>query len=110
MNWILKKTLQGVVACAVLTLLIAAPASGQSDSVLRGVITSAEDGRTLPGANVVLRGRESDIRKATSSGQDGYYELRGIPPASYILRVSFIGFETYRDTLRLDGQERAYSV
>ena len=110
MNWTLKETLQGVVACAVLTLLIAAPASGQSDSVLRGVITSAEDGRTLPGANVVLRGRESDIRKATSSGQDGYYELRGIPPASYILRVSFIGFETYRDTLRLDGQERAYSV
>ncbi len=110
MNWTLGVKRSTVAVCLLFAFLGSTPAVGQSDAVVRGLVTSAEDGQTLSGANIVLRGIESEFRSATSSDDDGYYEIRGIPPARYALSVSFVGFETYRDTLRLEEGERTNNV
>lgn len=86
------------------------PIYGQSNTVLRGLVTSTADGNTLQGANVVLTHLDSTVRKATATDVDGYYEIRGFPPARYALTVSFVGFRTYRDTLSFSDAPHTHNV
>lgn len=81
-------------------------ASAQTSSTLRVLVTAADDGGLLQGANVVLRAVEGDAMHAGATNVDGYLELTGITPGRYQLSVSFIGFETHRDTLTLQDEER----
>ncbi len=74
-----------------LTLLVtlwAAPATAQTTGKLAGRVVDAQSGESLPGANVIVvgtfRGASTDI--------DGYYTINNIPPGSYTVEVSFIGY------------------
>lgn len=88
-----------------LWILLAPSAIAQSDGKIRGIISSNSDGSPLPNANVILAtGVDSSFRAATTN-VDGYYEIEGIPAGRYYLRVSYVGFNTYRDTIEL-GTER----
>ena len=88
-----------------LWILLAPSAIAQSDGKIRGIISSNSDGSPLPNANVILAtGVDSSFRAATTN-VDGYYEIEGIPAGRYYLRVSYVGFNTYRDTIEL-GAER----
>ena len=78
------------------------PAAGQDGGTLRGIVTSAEDGRALRGANVVLRTLDGRRVGATATDLDGYYELESVPPAQYQFRVSFVGFAPHRDTVEVE--------
>ena len=78
--------LPGVASGAVLALLVASVAFGQSGKIAGRVTDDA--GGPIPGANVVLVG---DVRGAATDA-DGYYVILNISPGSYALRGSFIGF------------------
>ncbi len=78
--------LPGAVSGAVLALLAASVAFGQSGKIAGRVTDDA--GAPIPGANVVLVG---DVRGAATDA-DGYYVILNISPGSYALRGSFIGF------------------
>ena len=78
--------LPGAVSGAVLALLVASAAFGQSGKIAGRVTDDA--GAPIPGANVVLVG---DVRGAATDA-DGYYVILNISPGSYALRGSFIGF------------------
>jgi hypothetical protein len=95
-----------------LTVGLNAPAVAQpTDATLRIVVTSAEDGRPLEGANVIVRSaRDSTTVRAGATNRDGYLELRRIVPGRYRLTVSFLGFQTHRDTLMLQAGRRIERV
>ncbi len=57
---------------------------------IRGVISEENTGRGLQGTNVVMLG----TRFGASSGSGGEYEILNVPPGSYTLEVSFVGFAT----------------
>ena len=78
--------LPGAASGAVLALLVASAAFGQSGKIAGRVTDDA--GGPIPGANVVLVG---DVRGAATDA-DGYYVILNISPGSYALRGSFIGF------------------
>ena len=78
--------LPGAASGAVLALLAASVAFGQSGKIAGRVTDDA--GAPIPGANVVLVG---DVRGAATDA-DGYYVILNISPGSYALRGSFIGF------------------
>lgn len=80
------------------------PAAAQTDGVLRGIITSASDGRPLPDANVVLRTGTDSLFRAATTDRDGYYAIKDIPPGRYRLTASYVGFRTFRDTLKIEGE------
>ena len=80
--------------------------AAQPKATVRVVATSSEDGRTLPGANVVLTSLVGENRYAGATDVDGYHQISGIVPGRYALAVSFVGFKTYRDTLALTAEER----
>ena len=65
---------------------------------LRGFIIDQSNGATLDGANIVLID-EGEILRGTVSNADGFYQLTGIQPGEYALRISFVGFVTHQDTL-----------
>src|SRR5690606_16465492 len=53
-----------------------------------GTVTSSEDGATLPGVNVVIKGTSL----GTTTDIDGKYTIQA-PDANSILIFSFIGYE-----------------
>ena len=75
------------------------------NAVVRGFVTDTANGEALQGVNVVLENAGGDLRGAATNG-DGIYGITRIPPGRYQLRASFIGFQTYVDTLDLAADER----
>jgi outer membrane receptor protein involved in Fe transport len=55
---------------------------------ISGQITDSETGETLPGVNVFLEG--TSLGAATDV--DGFYYILNIPPATYNLQVSYVGY------------------
>lgn len=64
---------------------------------LQGTIADAETGETLPFANVVLENKGNQIAGGTADF-DGKYSLRPIPPGTYDLLISYVGYTTQRIT------------
>lgn len=79
-------------ACCVFALtLVALPeAAYAQDGRLAGVITDADTGDPIPGATVLLEG--TTFGAATDA--DGNYSVIGIDPATYDVRVSYVGYTT----------------
>jgi hypothetical protein len=89
---------------AVLLVLLATTgaardASGQLATV-RGRVVEAETGAALPGATVRLSD-SNGTERGVSAGRDGRFELRRLPPGTYVLGVSFVGYEPRLDTLQV---------
>ena len=84
----------------------AAEAQAQAPSrraALSGFVTDASDGQPLAGATAVLRALDAADGDAPAYGvaanADGIYLMSGVEPGSYALTISFIGYESFRDTL-----------
>ena len=94
---------------ALLLLAVAAATSlapvalGQSVT-LRGFVTDASNGQALPGANVTLRDDAGELRGGITDA-DGFYQIGGLPRGRHAVRISFVGFIPYIDTLQA-GEER----
>lgn len=82
--------------CAVLFFLLLIPASAQA-ATISGFVTDRDSGEYLLAANVFLSGTSL----GALSNDNGFYAITGIPEGSYELVVSYIGYETFRDTLSL---------
>ena len=59
---------------------------------IAGVVTDKETGEPLPGVNVFLEG--SSLGAATN--QKGYYVILNVPPGTYTLKASMIGYADVR--------------
>ncbi|MDG5767867.1 TonB-dependent receptor [Balneolales bacterium ANBcel1] len=64
--------------------------SEEGRGIIYGTIRDANDGMTLPFANVLVEGTNF----GTSANEDGEYELRNIPPGRYNLRFSYVGYQS----------------
>jgi iron complex outermembrane receptor protein len=97
-------------ACLIVILGLQ-PILAQSAQV-QGVISDAQSGEPLPGANVLLTapGATTPITGA-STDFSGHYAISGIPPGSYDLVVRFIGYQENRTEIALgDGEEAAFDI
>jgi len=66
---------------------------------IQGTVTDS-DNNPLPGANVILTGQQI----GTSTDVDGEYTLRA-PAGTYTLQVSFLGFQTNRQSITVQAGE-----
>lgn len=62
-----------------------------------GTVVDATTGETLPGANIQLRPGAT----GTAADRHGRFSLNRVPPGRYLLLVSFIGYESFRDSVIL---------
>ena len=65
---------------------------------IKGKVTDA-NGIPLVGASVIIDG----TFKGVNTGVDGYYLFTGLKEGNYLVRFSFIGYETIERDLILDG-------
>lgn len=87
-------------ACSILLLLFAwSVGFGQDGTVtLTGTVTDEKTGKPLPFANVFIN--NSTI--GTNADGNGNYKLANLPIGNLEMGVSFLGFETIRQTLRFE--------
>ncbi|NGP75453.1 TonB-dependent receptor [Balneolaceae bacterium YR4-1] len=109
MNLLLKN----ISIVVLLSLLLLGIYSGkvyaqQQTTLLRAVVNAAEDGNPLPGANVVLIDEETEeVRYYCVTDSDGLCEIRNIRPGTnYLLRVTFVGYKAYRESVSFEAGER----
>lgn len=86
---------------AVLILMgLALPTTAQpADAVLEGRVVDAQTGASILGVNVAVESAEATT--GTSTDADGRYRLTGLPPGSYQLEASAIGYDAYRAPVRV---------
>ena len=85
-------------------ILLAFCYSGQalaSSGKISGVVTDAESGEPLPGANIVIQGvwRNGQIiplqhLQGAATDMDGYYFIINIQPEVYAIKASMMGYES----------------
>jgi outer membrane receptor protein involved in Fe transport len=81
----LKKILVLSFVFLLLPLLVLASTTGK----ISGVAKDKTSGEPLPGVNVVLEG----TTLGASTDMDGYFVILQIPPGSYDVRVSYVGYK-----------------
>jgi hypothetical protein len=72
--------------------------SQNASATLSGRVMDAANGETLPGANVMLL----PIQRGAATDRNGRFFISNLSPGKYQLHVSFMGYDTYRDSLMLD--------
>lgn len=69
---------------------------------IEGVVKDAQTGEPLPGANVFIVGTSL----GAASYSNGKFLIPKVPPGSYSLRVTYIGYETMEVALRVSAGEK----
>jgi TonB-linked SusC/RagA family outer membrane protein len=69
--------------------------------VIEGQVTDAQTGETVPGANVFL----IELDRGDVSDANGNYSIQNVPSGTYTLTASFVGFETFRQTVQISTDQ-----
>lgn len=78
-------------------LLPLATIAQQTSLTLSGQIKDEKDKSTLPYVNVLLKKtRDSTLVQGTITNEEGRFTFSGIKSGTYILEVSYIGYQTFR--------------
>ncbi len=62
---------------------------GASSGKIAGYVTDAETGDPIPGANIIIDGTSMGV----ATDIQGYYSLLNVPPGTYSVKVSVIGYQ-----------------
>ena len=74
---------------ALVPILLSVAAWGQTEKIITGKVTSADDGTGLPGVNVVVQG----TTKGSTTDVNGDYSIQ-LAPGENTLVFTFVGYET----------------
>lgn len=85
--------LPAILVCLLALTALPQVALGQSGKI-SGRIIDAETNEPLPGANVRLEGTV----QGASSDVDGYYFILNVPPGTYDVTATFMGYQTVTQT------------
>jgi len=77
-----------------LFVLVCAGAFAQANSELTGIVTD-QTGAVVSGAKVVITDPATGASKTVTSGQTGLYDITGLNPANYNMKVTAKGFEAF---------------
>jgi outer membrane receptor protein involved in Fe transport len=75
--------------CLLAAFAVTMPVLAQTTGKISGVITDAENGETLIGANIVIVGTSM----GASTDIDGSYFIINIPPGTYNVQASIVGYQ-----------------
>ncbi|MBP9081962.1 MAG: von Willebrand factor type A domain-containing protein [Bacteroidia bacterium] len=68
--------------------------TGLTTSVLKGTVRSKTDKEIIPGAVIELRQKVGEPVKRVMTDIDGHFEIKGINPGTYNLKINVIGYQT----------------
>ena len=93
---------------ALTALLLATSSAWAQTGGLRGFVTGADDGQPLIGATVLAAPLAADGSldgepRGAAADVDGLYVIPRLSVGRYLVRVSYVGYETEIDTLTIDA-------
>lgn len=80
--------------------------TANAQATVQGIITDDSNSQPLEGANVVLDEIGGEELQGMATDPNGFYQIDGIDPGEYVMRISFVGYITHTDTLSLQRDER----
>ena len=96
-----------IVLIALSVFLLSDSLHSQQTATISGYIKDEQSGETLIAANVFL----AETRRGVATNYSGYYRLTGVAPGEYTLVVSYIGYKTHRQKVKVSsGQGRRIDV
>src|SRR3974390_1345896 len=126
MTYRLWKLTTALVCTALIALVSSTVASAQTASTasLSGTVVDASGG-VIPGADIVAKNSDTGVEYNTVSDEKGVYSLPSVPPGTYTVTVSLMGFKktvlpnvvlnvatasTLKATLEVGGVEEVVTV
>ena len=82
-------------------ILLLIPLGVMAQSSLNGKVNDNSNGQTLAGATVVL----NNGFRATSTDENGSYAFQRLKPGKYLIKVSYIGYETVEQKIDLKSNQ-----
>jgi iron complex outermembrane receptor protein len=70
-----------------------------SQNSLHGIITDKSNGTSLPNATLYF----TDLLKGSSADLEGNYSIDGLPPGSFMLEVSYLGYRSWVGKVSISG-------
>lgn len=93
---------------ALLVLSVFPALAWAQNGTVRGFVRDAGDGQPLQGVNIILMdGGDGFYGAATNN--DGFYAISRVPPGRYAFRATYIGYQTYTDTLDVVDGVQTYT-
>src|SRR3954463_8082391 len=86
------RTLACGAASALLVLLVSLTASAQFKASIQGTVTD-NSGAVVAGATVTVTNRETNRAQQSTTGDDGFYRVTGLPPGHYTVTAELPGFK-----------------
>jgi hypothetical protein len=80
--------LRTVLACAVAGILLAGPIWAGTTGKIAGQVTDRATGQPIPGAAVLIEG----MRLGATTDADGRYFIIGVPPGTFDVKASLLGY------------------
>jgi outer membrane receptor protein involved in Fe transport len=94
----LKKFLLKIIVPCVLILFAFTSLYAGTTGKISGIIRDAETNEPLPGCNIIIEG----TTLGAASNLDGEFFILNIPPGTYSVRASMVGYKSYRiDNVRI---------
>lgn len=92
----MKNSTKSLVFSGLILLIVTAYSfsTGLTTSILKGTVRSKTDKEIIPGAVIELRQKVGEPIKRVMTDVNGNFELKGINPGTYHLKVNMIGFKT----------------
>ena len=82
-------------------MALVVPAAFAQTGAITGTVTDAEQGETIPGANVAL----AELNRGAATNIDGEYTIENVPVGTYTLRVTFVGYEPFEAQVTIQANE-----
>ncbi len=70
-------------------VLVATFSFSQNNGIIKGRVSNAINNEPISFANILLQGTE----KGVATDLEGYYEIGGLSPGFYVVKVSYLGFK-----------------
>jgi TonB-linked SusC/RagA family outer membrane protein len=84
--------------CLLLLILLSTFIAKAQTSSLNGTVLD-ETGQSLPGASVQIK----SLNKGTTTDVSGKYRITGLTNGSYLVSISYIGYSTTEQTVKVSG-------
>jgi TonB-dependent receptor len=84
---------------AIALLLFFAASSLMANGTLKGKVFDKDSKEGLPGANVTIKGTST----GTASDLNGAFTITNVPPGTYTLQVSYVGYQTKTATVTVSN-------
>ncbi|MDR2774217.1 MAG: outer membrane beta-barrel protein [Tannerella sp.] len=92
--------------------LLALPVKAQQNKVeIKGAVVEKNSRTPIEAATIrLLSGKDSTMKAGVASGNNGRFSLKNITPGTYLLHVTYVGYEPVYQPLQITGRSESVSV